>query len=187
VTIREIVTDWTLPSGAGHVSVMYFDTTPTVVSQRAFVNNFWNSVRALQSTTTIYRIREAGRELDSATGALTGAWTEGTVFNQAGSAGTTPVPDATQALVQWRTATIVNGRFLRGRTFIPGLGSGQMQGGNVIGSAVTAINAAATALVSSSAVLSVWHRPIAGSGGSQVPATAATVWTEFAVLRRRRG
>jgi hypothetical protein len=166
---------------------MYFDATPTVISQRAFLNNFWNSVRATQSNLVIYRIREAGRELDATTGALTGAWTDPVVFNQAGTSGTTPLPDAVQALVQWRTATIVGGRFLRGRTYIPGLGQGQTTGGNLVGSAVTTITAAAAALRASSAVLSVWHRPVSGSGGSQVPVTAESVWNEFAVLRRRRG
>jgi len=185
--IREIITDWTLPSGSGHASVMYFDTAPTPVSQRAFINNFWNSIRALQSIGTTYLIRTSGRELDPVTGALTGAWAEPTVFNQSGTSGSNPVPDAAQMLVQWRTGTIVGGRFLRGRTFVPGLGAGQMLNGNVIPSAMASALAAAGALVASSAGLQVWHRPSSGSGGSAVAASSAAIWAEFAVLRRRRG
>lgn len=186
-SVREILTTWTLPSGGSHKSVMYFDTVPAIAVQRAALNTFWNSIRVLQSTGTVYRIDEVGRELDTATGVLTGAWAEGTVYNQAGSSGSVPVPDAAMMLIQWRTGNITNGRFVRGRTFVPGLGIGQTTGGNVIPSAITTANAAATALIGSAAKLYVWHRPVAGSGGGNVLVTQATIWSEFAVLRRRRG
>jgi len=186
-SIREIVTDWVLPSGSGHVSVMYFDTAPTPVSQRAFINNFWNSIRPLQAIGCTFNIRTSGRELDETTGTLTGAWAEPTVFTASGTSGSVPVPDTSQMLVQWRTGTIVGGRFLRGRTFVPALGIGQTSGGNVIPSAMASAVAASNALVASSAALQVWHRPISGSGGSAVPATSSSIWSEFAFLRRRRG
>lgn len=185
--VREILVDWTLVSGSGHVSVYYFDATVAVATQRNFLNTFCTQVKAFQSTGTVFVIRTTGRELDVTTGTLTGAWTESTVYNGAGGAGSVPVPDASQALVQWRTNTIVAGRFLRGRTFIPGLGIGHAVGGNVLGTTATAIANAGQTLAASAAVLQVWHRPIAGSGGSAAPVTTASCWSEFAVLRRRRG
>lgn len=186
MTVREIVTDWVTPAGTGMATVMYFAPSTTVTIQRSFLNTFWNSIRGLQSTGTTFTIRTTGRELDETTGALTGAWSEPTVFVASGAGGSIPVPDATQALIQWRTGVIVGSRFVRGRTFLPGLASGNLQGGNLIPSGASVILAAATALAASSADLRVWHRPISGSGGSSQKVTSATVWNEFAVLRRRR-
>lgn len=184
--IREILTDWTLPSGSGHVSVMYFNPADPIATQRTNLHTFWTAVKAFQSTGTIYVIRTTGRELDVNTGVLTGAWSEASVKNGAGGAGSVSVPDADQALLQWRTPTIVNGRFLRGRTFVPGLGIGHTSGGNVLPTTATALAGAAAALVGSATPPHVWHRPIAGSGGQSVAANTVTCWSEFAILRRRR-
>jgi len=183
---REIITRWTLPSGSGHVSVMYFDAAGSVATQRTNLHTFWTAVKAFQSTSTIYVIDTAGRELDWQTGVLTGAWSEASVKNGAGGAGSVSVPDADQALLQWRTSTIVNGRFLRGRTFIPGLGIGHTTGGNILGTTATSLVNAGAALIGSTTPLSIWHRPVAGSGGQSIAASTVTCWSEFAVLRRRR-
>ena len=185
--LREIITDWSLPSGAGHASVMYFDAAQPVADQRSQLNTFWTGVKAFQATTAVYVIRGAGREIESTTGALTGAWTHGTVYNGAGGAGTTPVPDASQALIQWHTPLIVNSRFLRGRTFVPALGSGHMSAGNVLPTTVTSLTTLASALAAATGQLRIWHRPVAGSGGADFAVSSVTVWSEFAVLRRRRG
>jgi len=185
--LREIITDWTLPSGGGHASVMYFDATQPVADQRLALNTFWTSVKAFQATGAVYTIRGAGRDLESTDGALAGAWSHGTVYQGAGGAGSVPVPDSSQALIQWHTPLIVGRRFLRGRTFVPALGSGHMAGGNVLGTTVTALTNAGATLAAATAGLRIWHRPVAGSGGADMAVSSVTCWTEFAVLRRRRG
>ena len=184
--LREIITDWTLPSGTGHATVMYFDSAQPVATQRSQLGTFWNSIRAFQATTAVYSIRSSGRTLESTTGSLTGAWTEPTVFTAAGSAGTLPVPDASQALIQWRTPLIVNGRFLRGRTFIPSLGSGHMAAGNVLPASAASIQTIAATLAAASGGLRIWHRPGPAGPGADFQVGSVTVWPEFAVLRRRR-
>jgi hypothetical protein len=185
--IREILTEWTLPSGSGHLTVMYFPTGPTIADQRTALHTFWTAVKAVQATGAVYNIQTVGRVLDDATGTLTGSWSEASVKNGAGGAGAASVPDAAQALVQWRCGTIVNGRFVRGRTFIPALGQAQTSNGNLAPGAKTVILNAAAALAASASGISVWHRPIAGSGGSIHAPGSVTVWDEFATLRRRRG
>lgn len=169
------------------VSVMYFDAATALATQRTALQTFWTSIKAVQASVCLYDIALAGRELDMATGILTGSWSTGTVFNGAGGSGTNPVPDASMALIQWRTSAIINGRFSRGRTFVPGLGVGQILGGNLLGTANTTITNAAAALAASGAGFVVWHRPIAKSGGAMNSPTTTTVWPELAVLRRRRG
>jgi hypothetical protein len=184
--IREIRTLWLLPTGSNHVSVMYFDSATAVASQRTALQTFWTAVKALQSNVCSYTIDTAGRELDDATGTLTGSWSEGSAKTGTGANGGPQVADATQGLIQWRTGTIVNGRFVRGRTFVPCIASSQEIGGNLASASVTALQSAANALIAAGVGLKVWHRPIAGSGGSAPAVGTASIWTEFAVLRRRR-
>jgi hypothetical protein len=64
--------------------------------------------------------------------------------------------------------------------------------GNLSASAASAFQQAGTSLISAAAGFSVWSRPKKDAGGAVVrpgsrhEATAAAVWTELAVLRRRR-
>lgn len=186
-TIREITTIWGLPSGTGHVSVMYFSTTPTIASQRTALQAFWTTIGPSLASTVGWTVATTGRELDAQTGVLTGAWSENTAKAGFGTGGSVPIPDAAMLLIQWRTGTIVNGRFLRGRTFIPGASTGAVVGGNVTPAVTTAMVNAGSTLAGSAADLLVWHRPIAGSGGTGVTVTSVTAWSEYAVLRKRRG
>ncbi len=184
---KEIVVDWTTVNGAGKASVFFFGTGSTITAQRAALGAWLVSVRGSLTTVTSYAIRQTGRVLDDASGALVGSWTEATGFSGSGASATQPVADASQILFQWRTGNIVNGRYLRGRTFIPGLPVGQLTGGNLTGAQVTGLQAAGNTLVGAGVELGVWHRPTSGSGGVFFPASSCTVWPEMAVLRRRRG
>ncbi|HKZ21570.1 MAG TPA: hypothetical protein VJQ57_15875 [Acidimicrobiia bacterium] len=185
--VREIITEWTGPGSSPKLSIMYFDETPTIASQRAALGTFWNAVDANVSNLFAWQVRSEGRELDDATGALTGFWNENTAQAGAGGSPTAPVADATQALIQWLTSSIIGGRRLRGRTFVPGLPQTAISTGSLASGIRTAIDTAADALVSSGAGLQVWHRPQNGAGGSAVAVSAASVWSEFAVQRGRRG
>lgn len=185
--IREIITEWSMASGTGKVTVMYFGTTPSVAVQRSAINTFWTAVKASLDNSVSFGIRTLGRELDDQTGALTGAWTETSSKTGNGSGTTEQVADATQAIIQWHTGTIINGRFVRGRTFVPGLSIAALSNGNLGASTVTTFQSAANALIASAADLAVWHRPVSGSGGSAPVVNSASVWNELGVLRRRRG
>lgn len=184
--ITQILTDWTTASGAGKVTVMYFDGATSITTQRTALTTFWQAVDDALDDSVTWAIRNAGVVVDDGSGTLTGSWSSGSVVSGVGLGVTEPLPDATQTLIRWNTPNIVNGRFLRGRTYVPGLSSLNVDEGNVRAAAITLIGAAATALVGSGAGLRVWHRPIAGSGGASFSATSAAVWPEFAVLRRRR-
>lgn len=185
-TIREITTQWTLPSGGGHLTVMYFEAGIAVASQRTALQTFWTAIKNSLDSGASYVISTQGRELEDSTGTLVGSWTETSAKVGTGLNTGEPVADATQGLIQWRTASIIGGRFLRGRTFVPGLANTVEVNGNLQAATVTAFNTAANALIASAAGLVVWHRPIAGSGGSHDAVSTASTWTEFAVLRRRR-
>jgi len=193
-TIRQILVDWTTVNGSGKVSVLYFEATPTVVSQRIAIGALFLAANPFISTSTTWSVRTTGVELESVTGALVGSWTDSNSRNGAGTGSGQNVADSTQMLLRWKTPTIVNGRFLQGRTFVPGLVTGQLSGGNLISSTVTTMNTAATAFIASPTGFGVWNRPlkdptthVVTRPGTFVVATAGTTWSELAVLRRRRG
>lgn len=184
---REILVDWTLASGSGKVSVFMFDPTPTIAAQRTALQTWLTAVKAHLDNSASYVIRTDGREMDDTTGALTGSWSETSAKTGTGGGTLEPVADATQMLVRWKTPTIVNGRFLQGRTFIPGLAASNEAGGNLASATSTSVQTANNALIASVSGLGVWHRPVSGSGGLFDLATTSNVWSELAVLRRRRG
>ena len=184
--VREVVTDWSTIAGSGFVSVEFFDTSASIAAQRTALNAFFASVAASLNNTARYSIRVAGRTLDSASGTLTGGWTDGTAHSAAGSGTVAAIPDAAQVLFRWNTFAIINGRVLKGRTFIPALEISAIAGGNIGNTFVGLFNGYAQALCASATGFGVWHRPVLGAGGSHHVATAGSVWPELAVLRRRR-
>jgi hypothetical protein len=127
--------------------------------------------------------------LDPVTGEITGSdsYTPWTVV---GTQSMGALPPANAVVVSWKTAGIVNGRRVRGRTFLSPLDNSTADSaGTPSSSALTHANALATAwqdagLTSTSTC--VWHRPVSGAGGSDWTIIGATVKDKFGVLRSRR-
>lgn len=184
---REILTDWHFDSGEDGVSVMFFDESIPVADQRADLAVLWGSVDSMLHNGTQWVIRNSGRELDDATGSLTGVWTDVTTQTGIGAGTVNPVNDAAMILLQWQTSTIINGRMVRGRTFVPGAEVSTQEQGNLGAGFVSQLNGYQATFLASGSGFGVWHRPTSGSGGQFVTATAGSAWPEFAVLRGRRG
>lgn len=184
---REILTDWTFDSGEDGVTVMFFDELLSVTDQRDALAVFWGAVDSMLHNGTTWTIRQSGRELDDSTGTLTGVWTDTPVKTGTGAGTVNPVNDAAMILLQWQTATIINGRMVRGRTFVPGAEISTQEGGNLGAGFVSQLQGYQATLIAASEGFGVWHRPTSGSGGQFVPVTNGTAWSEFAVLRGRRG
>lgn len=187
--IREVIVDWTTLSGPGKVSVFHFAApTVSVATQRAALGTMLMIIDSNLVEETEWSIRTEGRILESTTGELTGSWTDATVREGAGGASGNSVTDPTQVLLRWRTGQIRNGRFLIGRTFIPGLNEGYTTGGNIAPGILTTWGAAMSTFVGSASGFGVWGKP-SGTAGAGVfhEATGSQVWSEAAVLRRRRG
>lgn len=95
------------------------------------------------------------------------------------------------ACVNWRTATIISGRRLRGRTFLVPLSSGAFfSDGTPSTAALTTINAAANELATGPVGLGeplvVWARPTNGAGGAVGRAVSGNAADKAAILRSRR-
>lgn len=91
--------------------------------------------------------------------------------------------------VTWRTAGIVNGHRVRGRTFfVPIGGSALDTNGTPLDSFVSTAQTSAASLIADPAELTVWHRPLslAAGGGSAHPVLASAVSDKVAMLTSRR-
>ena len=183
---REILVDWNT-DGPGGTTVMYFPISGTLADQRSALAAFLASADLGCANSTTWTIAQSGRELDDATGTLTGAWSSGVAHTGTGGSSATQTADATQALVRWNTGTVVAGRFLKGRTFIPGMAADAFDNGNLVSGLITTINNACTTFLASAGPPVIWHRPVQSAGGSVAVVNTGSVWPELAVLRRRRG
>lgn len=183
---REIVTSWFIPSGEPAKTVMYFDDSISVASQRTALGAFWANVDGGLENSVSWDIDTTGRDVDSATGTLLGLWTDTTPVGGTGGVAGEVVPDASMVLIRWLTGIIIGGRFVNGRTFIPGLATANMVNGNLSTGIAALYTGYGNTLAAAGVGFSVWHRPVGGAGGFSAPVDSALCNTEMAVLRRRR-
>lgn len=183
--MREIVTDWTSPSGGGQTVLNFADAVP-VNAQRAALHSFWTNLAERQGNAWDWNIRTEGREVDPTTGLSTGLWVDSEPFPGSGVLATSVVADATQVLIRWRTDGTIGSRRIQGRTFYPGLSAAGLNQGNLDPAYVSFFAATANALITADVGLGVYSRPTDARPGSFNEAISASVWPELAVQRRRR-
>ena len=185
--LNEVIVDWNTTNSPGGLSVMYFKASGSIVNQRAAIQTMYTACIARLDNGTVWTVRTSGKIIDETTGTLTGFWNDAAAKTGTGTLSGNCVPNAAQVLFRWRTSTIVNGRLLQGRTFVPGLGAASLDEGQVSAAALGAMQGGQAALLAAiPGELVVWHRPVGGNPGSGVAVTAGTVWSELAVQRRRR-
>jgi hypothetical protein len=163
------------------------DTTATLCGDR--LKDALTAAVGMFETTTAFTADTFVDTIDPVTGVITGS-DDYAGFVIAGTQGTGYMPPANQVCVTWITAAIVNGRRVRGRTFLGPLSSGQMDStGTPTGPALTHAAAFATAWTDAGLTdtsTCVWHRPVGGTGGSDHTILTGSVRDKFAVLRSRR-
>lgn len=147
----------------------------------------YDAVKANIPNNVTMTIPNTGEVIEDTTGELLSVWTGsggGTVTGTASPAQAAGVG----ACVSWRTGGIVDGRRLRGRTFlVPYAASQYDQDGTLIPNAVTFTNAFVTQLMASGP-LAVWHRPttVGGSDGNSYGVVIGTARDKVAFLSSRR-
>lgn len=199
MTIARVRTIFTGVAGTPWYSNLYFfDNGGTEIGPDAvtWVTAFWTSLSAVMQDSVIWTIEPEVARLDESTGQLTGV----TATPGATGGGTQQVaalPWQTQGLIREFTGAFVNGRRVRGRTFIPGPTESSSDVGVPIGTYITALQNAADALIASSvSTWCVWARPFDGDPAAVPPKPARTgtahiivsanVWDKWAVQRSRR-
>lgn len=170
---------------ASGLSVFHFDgdlTTPGLAQDIAdAMYTFTDEIRGTISSSQSMQLRSEIYQLDEADGSLQDVASV-TTLAVTGAGGEGQVGQALAALIRWRTSTVVGGRFLQGRSYIPGLAvTAQNAQGELAAAANSTLNAAATNL-RGIGQLGVWS-PTAGQVSL---VTSNNVWSELAVQRRRR-
>jgi hypothetical protein len=195
IMVHRVRTEMSSPQGGPYVSTMFFDSAALTAQDAAdAVGAFWQAVDNLMSTGVAWAVNPEVSLLNAANGALIGV-NGVTALAGVGVDASPPLPQANQMLIRWLTGTVVGGRVLRGRTFIPGMTEAAVTGGNVDGAWLEAADTAAEALVAvADAQLVIWHRPtftdadppVNNNDGTTAVVTSTNTWAEFAILRSRR-
>jgi hypothetical protein len=184
-------------SGAPGVVTQYFSS---LADTTVDLHTFWESVKVYIPSVVHVQVENVGDIIESTTGTITDAWQAAPVAETVCTGGGAYAGPA-GAQIRWDTATIVDGRRLRGRTFLVPLVTGAYESnGTILGTALTAFTNAAAALVNAQAPeMVVWHRPraaraadgsrpeVTARAGSFGAITASSVPDRVAVLRSRRG
>lgn len=172
--------------GLGHspkYTILNFDVPESIAAAAGHFGNFLEAINFAFVNTMSWTFESEYRTLDENTGALLGIHNLPDPPSGGPGIGSSQLADATQILLRWNTGTVVAGRQLKGRTFLPGIAASEIAAGNLRPSSVTAIQTAIDSYTSTYQELGVWSR----KHGIMQPVTSGSVWTEFAVQRRRRG
>lgn len=192
-TIGRIRVSWTGDIVGGGLSTFFVDgeTAPGSLSAAMDkVGNFFNGAKASLATGITLTVENTVDLLQASDGQLVGTFSDGSA-RQVISAGPTTWAAGVGAAVTWDPEQILNGRRLKGRTFLAPLGTGSYDAGSIAAGTLTALQNAAASLISdlkaNNTPLQVWHRPAkGGAGGSAWEVSQALVKDQIASLRGRR-
>jgi hypothetical protein len=185
-TIRQVIVDWTGGTGLPGQSVLWFDSIANMSTVTTDLHTLFNSIAGSVLPGISVKVRDSGKEINDANGALTGAWT-GSVTASIGGSGSAYAA-GTGLQLRWNTGLIVGRRRLVGRTFIAPIVSGAYDtDGTLLGAIVTALQGyLSTWLAASGSHQVVWHRPHLSVGGSSATVTTAAVPDKVTSLVTRR-
>ena len=193
MALEKLVCVWSGFTGAPGYSIFY--ATQGGGAQNTF-NAFWTGIKPYLNAGTSIHIPNTGDVIDPANGKKTGVWGSGSASDVTGTVAGGFAPQA-GAVVRWNTAAFINGKGVRGRTFLVPLAALSFSSTGLITTTVAAaIQAAAQSLITTNGnAMQVWHRPhydlsvkppVLVTPGSAVPMTTATVPTKAATLNSRR-
>jgi hypothetical protein len=187
MSIDRVTVLWSGFPGAPGYTRFYTDPSvgvPPLADYQAF---FTGIADRIPSSVTI-QVQSTGDTLDEQTGAITGSWSEAAQTAIVGT-GSGAYAAASGAHINWRTATLVNGRRLKGRTFlVPLYGGAYDSDGTIAATVLTDLRTNLATLVAAvgGGLQVVWHRPVNGANGSIGDMTSADIPDKAAVLRSRR-
>lgn len=197
--IGRVRTVFTGVAGSPYYSNLYFLGLAIGADAQAAVDNvdvFWTSLASVMNIGLVGEIEAEVPVLDDTTGEIVSVFTTtGGVVDPTSADGA--LPWATQGLVRLATSGFIEGRRVRGRINIPGLGEASSDGGAPGTSIKASMQAAIDGLVDATdSTLVVWSRPkpvvpptdppTYDRLGSSYVVTSASVWDKWAQLRSRR-
>jgi hypothetical protein len=195
--MHKVIATWNGFPGAPGVSNFYFggtttDTAADVQVTQGRVRAFFAAFTLGLPTPITIQVQQDSPVIDPATGNLTGLLTAATAQTLVTGAGGSNYSAISGGCVIWKSVGYVAGRNLRGKTFLVPLSTAAYDtDGTLLASRLAEIRTAASLLAaigsySPAQQLSVWHRPVAGSGGIAIHTETASVNDRVAFLKSRR-
>lgn len=186
-TLNRVLVSWAGPQVVGlAANVLHFSGSDSAVPVAAIRSAYAQLAGILPAGLTI-TVPTTGDQINDTTGDLVGVWNATGGGVAAGSASASAAAGV-GACVSWQTGGIVNGRRLRGRTFIVPLARDVFDGtGKVFSGSLTSLEAFATAL-QASGPLAVWHRPTSktATDGNSYGVISHRISPKVAFLSSRR-
>lgn len=167
--------------GAPYYSNLYFGDGSLANACVTAVSTFFADMDGVISDQLAWTVQGTVVTMDPVTGDITSS-EDVTGQNGFGADTGEIMPFATQALVRWHTGEYINGRELRGRTFIPAMTIVSDDQGVLLSTNLTTIQNAADGLIASGQNMLMWSK----THGETRVVTSADVWNQFAILRSRR-
>lgn len=189
--IRLVTALWSNLPGMPGTSTFAFDD---VAMSLTALKDFYGLLAGILPTPGTIQVQNSGPVVDDTTGDLVSLWSE-TGVAQTNCSNASAYAAGVGAVVRWDTGQVVDGRLLRGHTYVlPIYGGAYDTDGTLSSSQRTLIqNTATTTVAAYTGKLKVWHRPKKDPvshavirAGSSSFVTGATVPDRVAVLRSRR-
>ena len=182
--MRRLRVVWNGLGGLPGLSTFYYGVASPNVSDAV---TFFTAIRSLFPTGLTWEIPSSGDEIDDATGTLTGGWLGTGGATVTANGGATAYAAGCGARVRWNTTVVVNGRRVKGGTFLAPLLATQYDGsGTIAAGGQATMQAAASAFAASGVAKGVWHRPSVLGSGVYAAINDATVPDIVTSLRSRR-
>jgi len=191
-SIQKVQAIWTGFIGGPGTTTMYATDATTLLGP---LRSFLAGLNASFPNGLTINFPGIGDIIDDTTGALTGTW--GPVTSPAAAVGSSvssySAPSGVS--VQWHTTGIVEGRRVKGRTYLVPWTALQADGTPSAASLATLSTSLATYLAASAGNMKIWQRPRAASAGPPVvtaragsswPVDGSQVGDFMSVLRSRR-
>lgn len=186
-TIQQWALQWGLQSGLNGETILHTDNTQAPGTRATGFQTFITGLMANLTDQVTLALPSEVRLIDDTDGSLVSANAITPAAATPGSVTSEPVNDATQALVRLQTGSVYQGRRVQGRLFIPGVPSAALVDGNLSAAMIASLTTATAPLVAASLGVVIWSRPRpSGTPGASFDVSSRTVWSELAVLRRRR-
>lgn len=154
------------------------------------------AAQAYYATLTVCTINTQVDILDAVNGELLESYIAADPGAVGAASASAPYAPACAALLQWKTAGIVHGHAVKGRTFISPLAASMVSSGTLVSGATTGLPSISAPLIAGAAGeprLCVWSRPVTVAkpkvpvrDGSAHLVIGATTPAKVAVLRSRR-
>jgi len=185
--MQRLRVEWSGPAVVGSgISTFYGDEGAGSLDPAEFVT-FFDTIKNVIAPGVVWTVPNGGDQLNETTGELAGTWS-GSGGGTVGSTGSGNFAVGVGARVAWGTGGIVNGRRVRGSTFLVPIAANSYDAqGTISSGSLSSIQTAADGLISGlTGALVIWSRPVPGRAGSMHEVLSAAAPDRVSWLRSRR-